>query len=255
MLSAMLNFLRKKASQERARPSIGEDRRVYAIGDIHGRLDLFERLLALIEEDDAGRAPLPCHLILLGDLVDRGTQSAQMVERAIALAHGSSTVRFVKGNHEEVFVGGARGSARFAGYCRQIGGAATLASYGLDLDACAEMGDEAVAAWMLNHVPRSHVDFLDRFEDMLTMGDYLFVHAGIRPGVPLDAQRAADLHWIRGEFLHHRGGHGRMVIHGHSITADVDEQPNRIGIDTGAWKSGKLTAIGLQGTERWFLQT
>lgn len=251
----MLKFLRPANWREQQpTPNIG-DRRVYAIGDIHGRLDLFEQLLALIDQDDAGRAPLPCHLILLGDLMDRGPQSAQMIERAMALGQASAMMRFIKGNHEELFIAAGRGSARLAGYFRRIGGDATLASYGLDADDCARMNDEAVAAWMLNHVPREHIDFLDGFEDMVSMGDYLFVHAGIRPGVPLRAQTTADLHWIRGDFLSHRGNHGLMVVHGHSITAEVDERSNRIGIDTGAWNSGKLTAIGLQGTDRWFLQT
>ncbi len=117
------------------------------------------------------------------------------------------------------------------------------------------MDDDALAQWMLAHVPRDHVDFVDQFEDMLAVGDYLFVHAGVRPRVRLEAQRPADLHWIRGEFLTDGGDHGRMVVHGHSITDDVDEQSNRIGIDTGAWRSGKLSAIGLQGAERWFLKT
>jgi len=250
----MLKFLRRSQGP-RPLPSIGEDRRVYAIGDIHGRLDLFGQLLDLIEADDAQRPPLPCHLILLGDLVDRGPHSAQMVERALALRDASEKVHFIKGNHEEVFIGAARGSAQFAGYCRRIGGVQTLVSYGLDTESSAAMADDELASWMLNHIPRSHIDFLDSFEDMLRMGDYLFVHAGIRPGVQLQAQTAADLHWIRDEFLTHRGDHGAIIVHGHSITAKVDEQLNRVGIDTGAWNSGKLSAIGLQGTERWFLQT
>ncbi|HWV12117.1 MAG TPA: metallophosphoesterase family protein [Sphingobium sp.] len=236
-------------------PNVGPDRRVYAIGDIHGRLDLFDRLLQLIGEDDAGRSPLPCHLILLGDLMDRGPQSAAVIERAMALAGASPNVHLIKGNHEEVFVGAARGSPQFAAYCRRIGGIAALESYGLEPGVGAAMTDGDMASWMLRQVPRDHIDFLDGFEDSLIMGDYLFVHAGIRPGLPLEEQEAADLRWIRGEFLHDRQLHPYMIVHGHSITEEVDEQANRIGIDTGAWKSGKLTAIGLQGTERWFLQT
>lgn len=250
----MLKFLRPTKGSRRL-PNIGEDRRVYAIGDIHGRLDLFDQLLELIGQDDATRPPSPCHLVLLGDLIDRGAQSMEMVKRAMTLAAATSHAHFIKGNHEEVFVNAARGSAQFAGYCRRIGGLEALASYGLGLESSKAMSDEELASWMLNHVPRDHVDFLDGFEDMLTLGDYLFVHAGIRPGIPLKAQVPADLHWIRTEFLDSRDDHGLMVIHGHSITADVDERSNRIGIDTGAWSSGKLTAIGLQGTERWYLQT
>ena len=252
----MLKFFRPRSSPTAPfLPDIGGDRRVYAIGDIHGRLDLFEQLLQLIDQDDAARAPLPCYLILLGDLMDRGPQSAAVIERAMALWRGSRNVHLIKGNHEEVFVGAARGSAQFAGYCRRIGGVAALASYGLEASVGEAMSDEEMTSWMLENVPREHVDFLDGFADRLVMGDYLFVHAGIRPGVPLEEQDAADLHWIRGEFLHDRRAHPYMVVHGHSITSEVDEQTNRIGIDTGAWNSGKLTAIGLEGTDRWYLQT
>ena len=252
----MLNFRRRKDMEEhRPQPSVGDDVRVYAIGDIHGRLDLFEQLLGKIAEDDRQRPSLRNQLILLGDLVDRGPSSAQMVERAMTLARFENAVHFIKGNHEELFVAAACGNARAVDVFRQIGGIETLASYGLPSDSSAAMDDGEIARWMLNHVPREHVDFIDGFQDMRVIGDYLFVHAGIRPRIPLEAQDPADLHWIRGEFLNYRGSHGPIVVHGHSITSEVDEQPNRIGIDTGAWYSGKLTAIGLQGTERWFVQT
>ncbi|HEX7876047.1 MAG TPA: metallophosphoesterase [Sphingobium sp.] len=251
----MLNFRRRRqARDDRPPPSIGQDVRVYAIGDIHGRLDLFEQLLQAIDQDSGERRPLRTELILLGDLVDRGPSSAQMIDRAMGLAT-SGSVHFIKGNHEEVFAAAARGDVRSAGFLRRIGGVETLASYGLDADRSAAMDDGALARWMLTHVPREHVDFVSGFKDMLTIGDYLFVHAGIRPRVPLEAQDPADLRWIRGDFLMYRGDHGRVVIHGHSITPQIDEQANRIGIDTGAWRSGTLTAIGLEGSERWFLQT
>ncbi|HKY80602.1 MAG TPA: metallophosphoesterase [Sphingobium sp.] len=252
----MLNFLRRKrAREDRPTPSVGEGVRVYAIGDIHGRLDLFEDLLDRIARDDRERAPLKSRLVLLGDLVDRGPSSAPMVDRAMQLASFDGAVRFIKGNHEEVFVAAARGDVRAAGLFRRIGGMETLASYGLDPARAAQVNDNDLARWMLAHIPRAHVDFLDDFEDMLTIGDYLFVHAGIRPRVPLDRQDPADLHWIRGNFLKHGGDHGYVIVHGHSISDEVDEQANRIGIDTGAWRSGRLTALALEGRDRWFLQT
>lgn len=248
----MLNlFRRRQARANRPLPSVGDRMRIYAVGDIHGRLDLFDALLEAITKDHAARPPLPFQLILLGDLVDRGPSSALVVERAMALRD----THFIKGNHEELFVATARGSVRHASAFRRIGGVETLASYGLPAEDGAVMDDVAVTRWMLNHVPRAHVDFLDGFSDMLSMGDYLFVHAGIRPRVPLAAQEATDLRWIREEFLTHRGDHGLMVVHGHSISTEVEERPNRIGIDTGAWRSGKLTAIGLEGSARWYLQT
>lgn len=228
--------------------------RVYAIGDIHGRDDLLVQLLGQIEADDARRPAAATQLVLLGDLVDRGADSAAVVARARRLAQGDN-VRFLKGNHEEVFIQAARGDALATRFFIRIGGRETMLSYGLgqaDYDA---MTMHALTDWMLQNVPRDDIDFLDGFEDMIEIGDYLFVHAGIRPGIALAAQKVSDLRWIREEFLDHDGSHGRIVIHGHTITDDVDECTNRIGIDTGAFRSGKLTAIGMEGSQRWYLST
>jgi serine/threonine protein phosphatase 1 len=253
----MLRFLKRKLHSDEGftAPSIGPDRRVYAIGDIHGRADLFARLLGMVADDDAARDRLPLHIILLGDLVDRGPRSAQVIEQALTLSQAANNVHFIKGNHEEVFVMAARGDPRAARFFCRIGGVETLASYGLDEVDCADMEEGEIAQWMLTHIPRGHVDFVDGFEDMIEMGDYLFVHAGIRPRVPLDAQDPNDLRWIRGEFLDWDAPFGPIVIHGHSITESVDERSNRIGIDTGAYYSNRLTAIGLQADKRWFLST
>lgn len=249
-------WLRRKAPiSAPPSPSVGDDRRVYAIGDIHGRDDLLRDLLALIARDSEARGAIPTYLILLGDLVDRGRWSAQVIERAMELARTNPLARFVKGNHEEAFLMAARGHVRATHYFRQYGGTETAASYGLALSDCDAMDDAALADWMLGNVPRAHVDFVDGFEDSVTIGDYFFVHAGVKPGVPLHAQSPDDLRWIRAEFLDHRDGHEKMIVHGHNISENVDERSNRIGIDTGAYRSGRLTAIGLQGTARWFLQT
>jgi serine/threonine protein phosphatase 1 len=104
-------------------------------------------------------------------------------------------------------------------------------------------------------VPEAHLAFLEGFEDMVIVGDYAFVHAGVRPGVPLDQQKTSDLRWIRDEFVGQRGDLEKVIIYGHTIYEDVDERGSRIGIDTGAYDSGKLTAIGLEGGDRWYLQT
>lgn len=236
-------------------PSVGDDWRVYAIGDIHGRLDLLDQLLGMLVADDALRPGKRRCLILLGDLIDRGPHSAQVVERVRALHGSGSDIRLLKGNHEEIFVMAARGDQGAVSFFRRVGGMETLASYGLPLSLSADMDDGAIAHWMLNHIPRADVDFLDSFVDHLTVGDYLFVHAGIRPRVPIAEQRPSDLRWIRGDFLNHGGRHDKMVVHGHSITLEVENLANRIGIDTGAYYSGRLTAIGLEGADRWFLQT
>lgn len=253
----MFKLLKRIAKQAPAQndASVGADRRVYAIGDIHGRADLFDDLLGQIDRDDRARGPSNSELVLLGDLIDRGPQSAQVVARAMEMANSGMPIRMLKGNHEEVFIMAARGDIKATRFFCRIGGIETILSYGLSQAEYAAMDFQELNQWLLNHIPRDHVDFLDGFEDMIEIGDYLFVHAGIRPDVPLDQQKPSDLRWIREEFLSHKADLGKVVVHGHTITEDVDEQGNRIGIDTGAYNSGKLTAIGLEGVERWYLST
>lgn len=255
MALPMLKFLRRSDERDALPPNVGNDRRVYAIGDIHGRLDLLDQLLGMLVADNALRPARQRCLVLLGDLIDRGPHSAQVIERVRALHGSGGDIRLLKGNHEEIFVMAARGDQGAVSFFRRIGGMETLASYGLPLSLSADMDDRAIAHWMMNYIPRADVDFLDSFVDHLTVGDYLFVHAGIRPKVPIAEQRPSDLRWIRGDFLNHGGRHDKMVVHGHSITPEVENLANRIGIDTGAYYSGRLTAIGLEGADRWFLQT
>ncbi|MBK5264345.1 MAG: serine/threonine protein phosphatase [Alphaproteobacteria bacterium] len=254
----MLKYLTRRKSPEESAPvaSVGEGRRVYAIGDIHGRLDLLDALLERIHADSVVRGEAESHLIFLGDLIDRGPDSAGVVRRARTLAAGGRAIRFLKGNHEEVFLDAARGDLQTLRFFTRIGGRETLLSYGLSADDFDRFDIEELGDWMLNHVPRADVDFLEDFEDMIEIGDYIFVHAGIRPKVPLTEQNPTDLRWIREEFLSWRQPYGgKIIVHGHTITQDVDEHSNRIGIDTGAFHSGRLTAIGLEGMERWYLST
>ncbi len=236
-------------------PSVGSDQRIYAIGDIHGRADLFAQLLDMIGADNGARDHLPSQIILLGDLIDRGPHSRQVIEGAMRMAHSDAPIRFLKGNHEEVFVAAARGDSQALRFFCRIGGRETILSYGLEEEDYDRMDIRALSDWVMHAIPRDHVDFIDGFEDMIEAGDYLFVHAGIRPDVPLADQKPRDLRWIRQKFLHHKAHHGKVVVHGHTITGDVDEQVNRIGIDTGAYRSGMLTAIGLEGVDRWYLST
>ncbi|MGE0180236.1 MAG: metallophosphoesterase family protein [Sphingomonas sp.] len=237
------------------RHQVPPGRRVYAIGDIHGRSDLLEALLASIEADRAQRPAADTLLIFLGDLVDRGPDSRGVVERLMTVRGGPVPTRFLMGNHEEVFLRAVGGDVKALRFLIRIGGRATIMSYGIGADEYASLDYEALAGRLRELVPQAHVDFLSSFEEWIEVGDYLFVHAGIRPGVDLDAQRPSDLRWIRDDFLDCRDDFGKLVVHGHSITDDVDIRPNRIGIDTGAFESGQLTAIGLEGAERWFLST
>ncbi|PCD01672.1 serine/threonine protein phosphatase [Sphingomonas spermidinifaciens] len=253
----MLKRLIKAVSSKPAGPdaAIPPGMRVYAIGDVHGRLDCLDALLAMIDADDAARGPADTQIVLLGDLVDRGPDSAGVVERAMTLAREGRTVRGLKGNHEEMFLAALAGNERAMRGFAQFGGRETLLSYGMSLSDYNEYLYPELVEAAQRIVPPAHLAYLDALEDMIEIGDYLFVHAGIRPGIAFSAQKTEDLRWIRREFLEHRGDLGRFVIHGHTITPDVDIRANRIGIDTGAYESGRLTAIGLEERARWFLQT
>ncbi|SBV32761.1 Metallophosphoesterase [uncultured Sphingopyxis sp.] len=233
--------------------SIPDGQRVYAIGDIHGRDDLFAQMIDAIRADNAKRDPAKVTLILLGDLVDRGPDSAGVVDRAMRLSEDFPDTRLLIGNHEECFLAALTGDIRRVRYFMRIGGDATIRSYWRDDAGFAEASFEEVAARMPTLVPAEHVDFLGSGEDVIEIGDYAFVHAGVRPGVPLEKQQLSDLRWIRDEFLDDLGDHGKMIVHGHSITPAPDEQANRIGVDVGAFQSGTLAALGIEGTRRWFL--
>jgi serine/threonine protein phosphatase 1 len=237
------------------RPQIPAEQRVYAVGDIHGRLDLLEELLGRIEEDEAGRAPADTTLIFLGDLVNRGPDSRGVVERLLRLSRERPGTRFLKGNHEQVLLRAVTADPKAVRFLVRIGGRATLLSYGIPEAEYDQLDYVALTERFAPLVPQDHVEFLTGFEDWLAIGDYLFVHAGLRPGVAVEDQSPEDLRWIRSEFLDHRSSFGKVVVHGHSITEEVEIRPNRIGIDTGAYASGRLSAVGLEGSERWFLST
>jgi serine/threonine protein phosphatase 1 len=229
--------------------------RIYAIGDVHGRLDLLEDLLARIDSDDAGRKDCETHLIFLGDLIDRGSQSQSVVERVMALCASSARVRCLGGNHEDLLLRCYDGDKEAASVFHRAGGRETMLSYGVDEEEYDGADSAEAVALVASHIPPDHIAFFRSLEDYVQSGDYLFVHAGIRPGRAIPNQTREDMRWIRHEFTRNRDDHGVMVIHGHTITETVDTQTNRIGIDTGAFHTGKLTAIGIEGTQRWFLQT
>lgn len=252
----MLSLFRRKEAPPPSRQlhvPVGE--RVYAIGDIHGRDDLFEELVARIVADNAVRPAAHTTLILLGDLVDRGPSSRAVVERAMQLGDPFDRVRLLIGNHEECFLAALSGDVQRMRYFVRIGGDATLRSYLCDDVAYDRASFEELAEIAAACVPQAHVDYLTGGEDYIEIGDYVFVHAGLRAGVPLHRQSTSDLRWIRDDFLREKGDFGAMVVYGHTISEAVDEQPNRIGIDTGAYATGRLTAIGLERDARWFLAT
>lgn len=235
--------------------SVPEGLRIYAIGDIHGRLDLLDELLTAIAADDSARAPAKTHVIFLGDLIDRGPSSAQVVERLRQFDQQNPGTHFLLGNHEEVFLKALSGDRKALSFFVRIGGRETVLSYGVSEEAYLQSDFDELFELLIAHVPPAHIAFLERFEDLITFGDYAFVHAGVRPGEPLANQRTSDLRWIRDEFLNHTGTLEKIVVHGHSIAADVEVAPHRIGLDTGAFASGKLSAMAFEGDRRWILQT
>jgi serine/threonine protein phosphatase 1 len=259
MFKKLRHLLRPDAA--RSRPAVPPGHRVYAVGDIHGRADLFSRLIEAIEDDNGRRnaaagpghgGPVQTTVILLGDLIDRGPDSRGVLDLARHWGQ-HRTVRILMGNHEEMLLK-AIDSLDVLRHFLRFGGRETVLSFGVDEQTYHEASFEQVQAMLLSRIPPPTIDFIRDFENSILIGDYLFVHAGIRPGVPLDTQSIQDLRWIREPFLSSTQGHGAVIVHGHTITQEAEVRANRLGIDTGAYQSGKLTALGLEGQERWLIE-
>ena len=229
--------------------------RLYAIGDIHGRLDLAKALIEKIEADNAERGSASTRIILLGDLIDRGPDSAGVVEYARRWNADFAEIEALLGNHEASLLAVLEGETRWLESWLGYGGRETLLSYGMPGDLLWRGSMAEIAEGVRAYVPDAHRLWLEDRPLSLRRGGYLFAHAGIRPGRKLDDQEAKDLLWIRSEFLDSDADHGAIVVHGHSITPQPEDRHNRIGIDTGAYFSNTLTALGLEGGERWFIQS
>ena len=245
----------RSASPSPSQPAGARGYRAYVIGDVHGRLDLLKDLLAKIHAELDRDRPARCLLVFVGDLIDRGPNSAQVIERLRTYNRRGVEPVFLLGNHEEVLLRILRGEAELITKWRWFGGSECLQSYGVNPDELARATDEEALAIVRAAIPTAHVQFLESFADSCRFGDYLFVHAGIRPGVELDQQSQSDLRWIREPFLNDNSEHGFVVVHGHTISQAVEQRPNRIGIDTGAYRTGVLTALAIEGSDRWLLDT
>jgi serine/threonine protein phosphatase 1 len=248
----------QKRGGTRAAPTAPPGSRVYAIGDVHGRLDLLRRLLELIRDDAAQGKSARKVVVYLGDYIDRGPESKGVIDLLLSRPMrnaGFEEIRLM-GNHEDIllqFLADVRCGPHWFAY----GGMATLESYGVRPPGLMAAEEDLVRAQrdLQGKIPPAHLEFLRRMPLRHEEGGYLFVHAGLRPGVALDEQIGQDLMWIRDEFLESDADFGKLVVHGHTIAEAPQLRANRIGIDTGAYATGVLTALVLEGNERRFIQT
>jgi len=242
------------AEQAYAQPFLPSGRRLYCIGDIHGRLDLLEELHDMIRADAAGFEGSK-GVVYLGDFVDRGAQSRQVLDLLIEQPLAGFDAVHLLGNHEQAmldFLAHPQSAAAWLTF----GGNVTLLSYGVGLGRMQMSRQvEVLRDEFQAKLPPVHLEFLATCRLMHREGNYCFAHAGIRPGIALEEQVAEDLMWIREDFTGSRADHGCIVVHGHSISEEVELLPNRIGIDTGAFYSGLLTALVLEGAGQRLLQT
>lgn len=240
---------------DNGRPSVPPGSVVYAIGDIHGETARLDLLHSMIRADARRREAPRKVVVYLGDYIDRGEDSAGVVERLAGNPLPDFETVFLKGNHEEFLLHFLETGDSASGWFHN-GGLETLQSYGVEIRGHYMWRPDSadLREQLVEKLPQPHRDFLMGLPLYHIEGDYLFVHAGLRPGRPLEEQTAADMLWIRNLFLLSDEDHGHMVVHGHTPSDGVEVRPNRIGIDTGAVYGGKLTAIVLEGEDRDFLQ-
>ncbi len=234
------------ASRDPKAPATDRGERLYVIGDVHGCLDLLRRLLARVEGHMNELPPAgSTHVVLLGDLIDRGPDSAGVLNFLYSVQQRSERLIILRGNHEELMLQALDGDTEMFTAWMRIGGIETLRSFGLEPPASVDERAKVIDA-LVSKLPAGMLEWLRALPLTARSGDYLFCHAGVRPGVAIKRQARADLLWIRREFLGSEIDHGAIVVHGHSIADEVDFRSNRIGIDTGAYRTGVLTALYLE---------
>jgi serine/threonine protein phosphatase 1 len=239
-------------------PAVATTRRVpdgtlvYCVGDIHGRDDLLWEMAERVETDLKTRSFDRAMTVFLGDYIDRGPGSMRVVER-LASGEWPTPIIALAGNHED-FLLAFLDDAGFLGFWRSQGGLETLHSYGVNVGpAMAGRDFENVQAAFTDSFPKQHRDFLEALKVSAVIGDYFFCHAGVRPGVALDRQNRDDLLNIREPFLSSEAEHGKLIVHGHTPAVAPEIHPNRIGIDTAAYATGRLTCLVLENDQQHFL--
>jgi serine/threonine protein phosphatase 1 len=236
-------------------PKVPDGTLVYAVGDVHGRADLLEKMHAAILKDSLDVPAERKVVVYLGDYVDRGPGSKKVVDILLERPLPGFERVHLMGNHEAFLIEFLNDLEAGPGWFFN-GGLATLSSYGVKIGKHDELSYDVlqrVQEEFRDKMPEEHRDFYKNLEFSRTEGDFFFVHAGIRPGVPLDNQTDEDMLWIREEFLGSEEDYGKVIVHGHTITWEPEVRANRIGIDTGAFASGVLTALVLEGREQDFL--
>lgn len=251
--SAAKRLMKAMGLGTRAPASIPEDMRVYAVGDIHGCASLLDELHGKIGED-AASYPHAKEIVYLGDFTDRGTDSKGVVDRLLRHVPAGFRAHYIRGNHDVTLLQFLEEPETYRAW-RPFGGAETLMSYGVRpplFDSAEQM--EKARDQFRAALPAEHLAFFRALELTVTIGDYLFVHAGIRPGIPIEKQSEQDLLWIRDEFLYSSAWSGKVVVHGHTPLPSPVRAANRISVDTGAYATGNLTCAVLEGTSCRFLQ-
>ncbi len=249
-------LMKNPFAKKKKAPALPDGHRVYAIGDIHGMADLLKKLLKTIKRDLKGYEG-HSEIVFLGDYIDRGPDSASVIERLVEGPGPGDKWTFLKGNHDAFLSSMMNDEKLKPRYYRlwvEQGGLEAMMSWGVRRAVIHDDPKAAMAA-LREAMPKLHRKFFRKLDLSRQIGDYLFVHAGVRPHVDLEDQQEKDLLWIREDFLKHRKDFGAHIVHGHTITNKVDAQKNRTGVDTGAYKTGKLTALVLEGRERRTLST
>jgi len=230
-----------------AKPGLPDGVRIYAISDIHGCAHLLDQMLRVIDADVAHSRPRHAIEVFMGDYIDRGPDSRSTLDLLIERARRGNAV-FLKGNHEAFLDDVFRDPGRMENWF-QVGGLETLMSYGLSPSVNPDGDEQRELLRELSEVmPAHHRDFLSRLRLTYSCGDFFFVHAGVRPGIRLADQREEDLLWIREDFLQHTRRFSKYIVHGHTPVGSAEILPNRANIDTGAYATGNLTLLSIQGT-------
>ena len=227
----------------------------YVIGDIHGCYDELCELLSLIEKDAKSLEDEPKYVVFLGDLMDRGPKSNEVIELLRTFSPDYATPIFLMGNHEEVYLKVLSGSESALKSWFGFGGRACVRSYGVSNLGEILINPESLLLRIQQAVPQSHIDFIESFDETFQFGPYLCVHAGIKPRVAIEKQSTRDMRWIRKEFMDYKKQHPFIIVHGHTIVEKADIRPNRIAVDTGTYEGGPLTAVRLSKNEPFIIET